>query len=336
MRLPTKLDEITAPIREDLIRVERVLAEGTRSVAPLISEVGAYTIGGGGKRIRPVLVLLAAGLVGYRGPRAIQVAAAAEILHTATLMHDDVVDGAKTRRGQPSVNAQFGPRLAILLGDFLFATSSALLVEDGNNDILSAYADTIRRMAEGEVLQLTSSFDPDVSESLYLDVIGRKTATLIATSAESGALLGEITRSERRAVREYGWELGLAFQLVDDALDYSSTGEELGKAPLTDLAEGKVTLPLLTALKRCSAGERDALAADLKAFARAAPGQQPPGAEQLARVAAAVERYRGVDVTLARARQCASRACAQIEPFRETEAKRALIALAEFVVQRRS
>ena len=199
-----KLDEITASIAEDLTRVERALSEGMRSVAPLITEIGAYTFEGGGKRIRPVLVLLSARLAGYRGPRAIQVGAAAEFLHTATLVHDDVVDGAQTRRGQPSVNAQFGLRLAILVGDFLLATSSAMLVEDGNNEILAAYSDTIRRMAEGEVLQLTSSFDPDVSEARYLDVIGRKTATLLATAAESGALLGGVTRSERRAVREYG------------------------------------------------------------------------------------------------------------------------------------
>ena len=142
-----KLDEITASIAEDLTRVERALSEGMRSVAPLITEIGAYTFEGGGKRIRPVLVLLSARLAGYRGPRAIQVGAAAEFLHTATLVHDDVVDGAQTRRGQPSVNAQFGLRLAILVGDFLLATSSAMLVEDGNNEILAAYSDTIRRMA---------------------------------------------------------------------------------------------------------------------------------------------------------------------------------------------
>ena len=330
-----KLDEITASISDDLDRVERSLVEGTRSVAPLISEVGAYTFRGGGKRIRPVLVLLGARLAGYRGPRAIQVAAGAEFLHTATLVHDDVVDGAQTRRGQPSVNARFGTRLAILVGDFLLATSSSMLVEDGNNEILAAYSDTIRKMAEGEVLQLTSSFDPDMTEQRYLEVIGRKTATLIATAAESGALLGEVTRSERRAVRSYGWELGLAFQLVDDALDYSSTGEELGKAPLTDLTEGKVTLPLLTALKRAGVGERESLVSDLKSFSLAAQRQEPADPEHVARVAQTVTEYKGVEVTLARARHCANQACAQIEPFLDSDAKRALLALAGFVVQRR-
>ena len=336
MKSPLELDDITTPIGQDLARVERVLHESLRSVAPLISEIGDYTFDGGGKRIRPVLVLLAARLCGYRGPRAIQVAAAAEFLHTATLVHDDVVDGAATRRGRPSVNARFGTRLAILMGDYLLATSSQLLVEDGNNDILSAYADTIRRMAEGEVLQLTNSFDTEISESLYIDVIGRKTATLLATASESGAILGDVTRSERRAVREYGWQLGVAFQLVDDALDYASTGEELGKAPLTDLAEGKVTLPLLAALKRCSVGEREALGSELKGFARAADRGEPIEEQGLAFVTDAVERYHGIEVTLERARACTQSASAQIEPFIDGDAKRSLVALCDFVVARRS
>ena len=328
-------DDISSLVSQDLARVERVLREGMRSIAPLIQEMGDYTFEGGGKRVRPLLVLLAARLCGYRGPRAIQIAGAAEFLHTATLVHDDVVDSAQLRRGRPSVYARFGPRFAVLAGDYLLATSSSMLVEDGNLDILAAYSDTIRKMAEGEVLQLTNSFDPDISESLYLEVIGRKTATLLATAAESGAILGDVTRSERRAVREYGWQLGLAFQLVDDALDYASTGEELGKAPLTDLAEGKVTLPLLTALKRCSVGERESIATDLKTFARTAGREETPELADLERVARLVERHHGVQVTMERARACVAEARGKIEPFLDGEAKEALIALAEFVVSRR-
>ena len=283
MKPPAKLDEIVAPIQEDLRQVERALRESVRSVAPLLSEVGDYTFAAGGKRVRPILVLLAARLCGYRGPRAIQVAAAAECLHTATLTHDDVVDGADLRRGRPSVNAQFGTRLAILVGNFLLAQSSSLLVADGNPDILAIYADSIRKMAEGEVLQLMRSFDPGIPESVYLDVIGRKTATSIAAAAEAGSILGGVTLSERRALREYGWQVGLAFQLVDDALDYLSSGEELGKAQLTDLSEGKVTLPLLLTLKNCSGAERDEIEAAVKSFAIASAhtdGEGPdPGPE---------------------------------------------------------
>jgi octaprenyl-diphosphate synthase len=336
LKSAVELDDITALIGEDLARVERVLHEGMRSVAPLISEIGDYTLDGGGKRIRPVLVLLAARLCGYRGPRAIQVAAAAEFLHTATLVHDDVVDGATTRRGRPSVNARFGTRLAILMGDYLLATSSQMLVEDGNNDILAAYTDTIRRMAEGEVLQLTRSFDPEISESLYIDVIGRKTATLLATAAESGAVLGDVTRSERRAVREYGWQLGVAFQLVDDALDYIGDGDELGKAPLADLAEGKVTMPLIATLKRCSVAEREALVTALKSLSGGAATGAEPDRDALMQVADYVRRYDGAELTLERALQHSREACAKIAPFADCEAKEALYALAEFVVRRKT
>ena len=336
MKPALQLDDITAPIGEDLLSVERELHYAMRSAAPLISESGDYTLDGGGKRVRPMLVVLAARLCGYRGPRAVQVAAAAEILHTATLVHDDVVDGAATRRGRPSVNAHFGTRLAILLGDFLLATSSHMLVEDGDLDILGAYSDTIRVMAEGEVLQLAHSFDPEIPESIYLDVIGRKTATLLATAAESGAILGSVTRSERRAVREYGWQFGLAFQLVDDALDYASTGAELGKAPLTDLAEGKVTLPLLATLKRCTVGERSDIGARIKGFAQASQRGEKPDVESLERVAESVKRHLGIEVTIDRARRCAALARTQIEPFVEGDAKRALVALTDFVVSRRS
>jgi octaprenyl-diphosphate synthase len=331
VRAPKKLDEITACIQDDLMRVERVLRDGMRSVSPLIGEVGDYTFDGGGKRVRPVLVLLSSGLCGYQGPRAIQIAAAAEFLHTATLVHDDVVDGAETRRGRPSVNARYGGRLAILVGDFLFATSSQLLVEDGNQDILAIYADSIRKMAEGEVLQISSSFDPAISEGAYFEIIGRKTATLIAASTESGAILADVTRSERRAVRELGWALGIAFQLVDDALDYVSTGEELGKAPLTDLGEGKITLPLLATLKRCDAGEHEAIGVALKRFAS---GDGSPADVTL--VADAVRRYRGAELTLERARHYAAQARTQIDAFADSAAKEALAALADFIVERRT
>ena len=192
----------------------------------------------------------------------------------------------------------------------------------------------LRTMAEGEVLQLTRSFDPDVPESVYLDVIGRKTSCLLAMCAEAGAILGGVTRAERPALRDFGWELGVAFQLVDDALDYAGASEELGKAPFTDLAEGKVTMPLIATLKRCTVGERAAIAAALKACAlRSARAEEAP-AEETATVVELVRRYNGAEITLARARQCVDRARARIGPFSEPEWKRALFDLAEFVVQR--
>jgi octaprenyl-diphosphate synthase len=330
-----RLDSITALVHDDLQQVERLLREGMRSVAPLIPEVGEHAFASGGKRVRPLLVLLSARLCGYRGPRAMQVASAVEFLHTATLLHDDVVDGATTRRGRPSVNARWGDRIAILVGDFLYARASQTLVEDGNPDILWIYANTIRMMSEGEVMQLERSFDPEIGEGVYLDVIGHKTSSLIATAAESGAILGGVTRAERNAVREYGWQLGLAFQIVDDALDYAGDGNELGKAPLTDLAEGKVTLPLILALKRCSVAERAMVGTALKGIAKARLAGDASGSQaDVAGVASVVERYRGADLALERARECAARAREQVTPFAACDARGALADLAEFVVQR--
>lgn len=332
-----QLDSISSVVRADLLQVERLLRDGMKSVAPLIPEVGEHAFAAGGKRVRPLLVLLAARLCGYRGPRAVQVASAAEFLHTATLMHDDVIDGATTRRGRPSVNARWGDRIAILVGDFLYARASQTLVEDGNQDILWIYSNTIRLMSEGEVLQLSRSFDPEIPEAVHLDVIGRKTASLIATAAESGAILGGVTRAERNAVREYGWQLGLAFQLVDDALDYVGESAELGKAALTDLAEGKVTLPLILTLKRCTGAERTQVSAALKGFATGRLGSDaatPDG--ELAAVAEIVRRHRGAEQALERAREIAARAQAEIAPFAECDARTALLDLADFVVARSS
>ena len=330
------LEGIMLPLRDDLAQVEQRLREGMRSVAPLVPEVGEHTFGGGGKRVRPLLLLLASRLCGYRGPRAIQVATSVELLHTATLLHDDVVDGADTRRGRPSISALFGARVAILVGDFVLARASQMIVEDGDPDILWIFTETLRTMSEGEVLQLSRSFDPELPEAVYLDVIGSKTSSLLATSSESGAILGGVTRAERRAVRDFGWQLGLAFQLVDDALDYVGTEDELGKPPLGDLAEGKVTMPLIATLKRCSVGERTEIDAVLKACAR--HGLEPaavPEPTGLGLVRDLVVRHRGPELTLERARACVDRAKSRIEPFTESESKQALFDLADFVVQRK-
>ncbi len=312
------------------------MLEGMRSIAPLIPRVGEYTFGSGGKRVRPVLVLLGARLFDVAGPRPIAIAAAAEWLHSASLLHDDVVDGASLRRGRASANAVFGPRQAILVGDFLYARLCEALVEDGSREMLLAYARTISEMAEGEVLQLGRSFQPDLDEQTYLDVIGRKTSSLLATAAESGAIIGEAKPDERAAVREYGRQLGLAFQLVDDALDYASSVDELGKAPLADLREGKVTLPLLLALRDADSAERDALSAALRGLAEHGASGRAPDADALASLAGSVARHRGVERTLSRARGCAASAIDQLRGFPDSQARRALQALARFVVERRS
>ncbi len=231
-------------IADGLAQVERAMREQLASESELIALLGDHVLLAGGKRIRPALLLLVAELCGYTGPRRIQVAAAVELLHTATLLHDDVVDFAHLRRGRPSANALWDNRRAVLVGDFFYARASAMIVEDGDLDILLTFAETIRAMAEGELLQLQYSFDPTVTEAHYYSVIERKSAALLSAACDAGAILGGVTRAERRNLSEFGRELGLAFQLRDDALDYQGGEADLGKSPYTDLREGKVTLPL--------------------------------------------------------------------------------------------
>jgi len=319
-----------------LALVEGAMHEQLRSASELVPELGRHVLDSGGKRMRPALVLLAAELCGYTGPRTVQVAAAVELLHTATLLHDDVVDLSALRRGRPSAHAVWGNRRAVLAGDFFYARASSMIVEDGDSDILWIFANTIRAMAEGELLQLEHSFDSAMTEASYFAVIERKSAVLLAAACEAGAILGGVTRGERRKLAEFGRELGLAFQLRDDALDYESSEAALGKRPCADLREGKVTLPLLLALKRCSPAEREAVDAELKRTALRAAGRPgEPGAEpRLARQL--VERYRGVADTVRRAGQHVERAEAAIAPFAECRARGDLLAAARFAVSRSS
>jgi len=327
---------ISAPLEQ----VERAMHEALASESELLAAMGQHVLGSGGKRMRPALVLLAAELCGYTGARRIQIAAAVELLHTATLLHDDVVDLSSMRRGRPSANAVWGNRRAVLAGDFLYARSSSMIVEDGNLEILWIFSDTIRQMAEGELLQLARSFDPSVTESHYYRVIDRKSASLLAAACEAGAILGGVTRAERRRLAEFGREFGVAFQLRDDALDYEALATELGKLPYTDLREGKVTLPLLLTLKRCTPAEREEIASVLKRTARhnegALFGDDVVDAEpvDLAPVIERVRRYRGIEDTVRRAQEHVEKAAAAIDPFPAGPARQALVAAARFAVAR--
>ncbi len=318
--------------------VERAMREQFRSDAALVGLLGEHLLESGGKRMRPALVMLTAQLCGYTGPRRVQVGAAIELLHTATLLHDDVVDFSELRRGRPSANALWGNRRAILAGDFLYSRACSMIVEDGDPDILLIFANAIRSMAEGEMLQLERSYDPTVTESHYFQVIERKSAMLLSTSTECGAILGGVTRAERRRLSDFGRELGLAFQLRDDALDYEAGEEALGKIPNTDIREGKVTLPLLLALKRCTSAEREAIAVLIKGASRltdpSADAQARSEELDFAPVLEVIERYRGVEDTVRRAQEHAERAVAAIAPFPDSVAKADLTAAAEFAVNR--
>jgi len=334
------IGEAFARIAPDLELVEAALRDQLESKVELIGVLGSHLLSSGGKRLRPALVLLVAELCGYTGPRRIELAAGLELLHTATLLHDDIVDLAEMRRGRPAANAIWGNRRAVLAGDFFYARASSIVIEDGNLEIVESFARTIRLMAEGELMQLERSFDVDVTEAHYYEVIERKSATLLSNCCEIGSLLGGVTRGERNRIREYGRQLGLAFQLRDDCLDYESQLEDLGKQPFADLREGKITLPLILTLKRCRVGEREQVSSVLKTAARLADehgGMAPViGADELdlAPVAEMVGRYRGLLDTVRRAEDHVSKALEAIAPFPDGPAKSALRAAAEFSVGR--
>jgi octaprenyl-diphosphate synthase len=340
---PDGFAAVLARLAPDLALVESAMREQLATPSDLMALLGAHVLGSGGKRMRPALLLLAAELCGYTGPRRIPLAAAVELVHTATLLHDDVVDFSELRRGQPSAQALWGNRRAVLAGDFLYARCSSLIVEDGNPDILWIFANAIRAMAEGELLQLEHSYDPSITEAHYLAVIERKSATLLSAACEIGAIPGGVTRAERRKLAEFGRELGIAFQLRDDALDYAGGDGALGKPRHTDLREGKVTLPLLLALKRCAPAEREAIASVLKAAARlaelegvGAPAGEAPGrgALDLGPALEVVARTRGVEDAVRRAEHHAARAAAALGAFPRSRAKEDLLAAVDYTVAR--
>ena len=242
-------------LRDDLPAVDRVLRESLSSDVALIRQVAEYLIAGGGKRLRPALVLLAAKACGYPGTHHHTVAAAIEMIHTATLLHDDVVDESALRRGHATANAMFGNAASVLVGDFLYSRAFQLMVTVDSMRVLQILSDSTNVIAEGEVLQLLNSGNPDLAEAAYLDVIRRKTAKLFEAAAQIGAVLGGADAATEGALARYGMKLGTAFQLIDDVLDYSGDLAAIGKSLGDDLAEGKPTLPLIRALQVGSAAD---------------------------------------------------------------------------------
>jgi octaprenyl-diphosphate synthase len=233
----------------DMHAVDEVIRRRLDSGVPLIRQVAQYIVGGGGKRLRPMLLLLSAGAFGYRGPHRHELAAAVEFIHTATLLHDDVVDESELRRGRATANALFGNSAAVLVGDFVYSRAFQMMVEVDSLRVLRVLADATNVIAEGEVMQLVNCHNPDIEEQGYLDVIRCKTAKLFEAATRLGAILGAAPRIEEDAIADYGTHLGTAFQLIDDVLDYSGEQTVIGKNVGDDLAEGKPTLPLIYAIK---------------------------------------------------------------------------------------
>ncbi|GAA0768152.1 polyprenyl synthetase family protein [Ideonella azotifigens] len=245
------------PMADDMRQVDEVIRQRLSSDVALIEQISHYIIGAGGKRIRPRLVLLFADALGYKGPHKYELAATVEFIHTATLLHDDVVDESSLRRGRDTANAVFGNAASVLVGDFLYSRAFQMMVSVNSMRVLDVLADATNVIAEGEVLQLMNMHEPDVAIEDYLRVIRYKTAKLFEASARLGAVIAQAPREIEEACADYGRSLGTAFQLVDDLLDYQGTTTALGKNVGDDLREGKPTLPLLIAMSRGSAAERD-------------------------------------------------------------------------------
>lgn len=313
-------------LNDEIRRVEEQFREDLTSRVPLIRKVGEYVLASGGKRVRPMILLLSARLAGYQGESHIGLASVVEFIHTATLLHDDVVDSAVLRRGQDSANAVWGNEASVLVGDFLFAKSFSIMVREGNLEILKTLSDATTQMAEGEVLQLISTSDVDLDEERYIEVVRNKTAVLLSAASRCGALLGESPSAKEEALAAYGMDLGIAFQFMDDALDYVADQDAFGKECGHDLLEGKVTLPLIHTLNQCTAEEREKVASIIE--------QEALPDEDLKYVVELIHSYDGIDYTRQRANLLIDSAKSHLASFEDCPAKEAMIRLADYVVSR--
>jgi octaprenyl-diphosphate synthase len=321
------LDPLSRLLKTDLECVNRLIVERMQSPVGLIPQLAGHIVAGGGKRLRPMLTLGCARLCGYRGDRHIALAAAVEFIHTATLLHDDVVDASDLRRGRDTANAVWGNKPAILVGDFLFSRSFELMVADGSLRVLEILSRASAIIAEGEVLQLLTTSDTATTEAAYLAVIQSKTAELFAAASRIGAVLAGRPPEEEEALDRFGRNLGTAFQLVDDMLDFSAHQAELGKSVGDDFRDGKVTLPILLAFARGDEDERCFWRRTLEEM------DQQPG--DLERAILLVERRGALTETLERSRAYAAAAIDALAIFRDRPERRALIAAAAFAGDRR-
>ncbi|HUE18414.1 MAG TPA: polyprenyl synthetase family protein [Stellaceae bacterium] len=323
---PASLDRLTALVAGDLVRVNALILTRMQSPVALIPQLAGHIIAAGGKRLRPMLTLASSRLCGYRGDRHLALAAAVEFIHTATLLHDDVVDASGLRRGLATANAVWGNKPSVLVGDFLFSRAFQLMVVDGSLKVLDILSRASAVIAEGEVLQLMTANDLDTTEAKYLEVINAKTAALFAAAARIGAVLGERKDTEEKALEAYGRNLGIAFQLVDDMLDYSAQQAELGKAVGDDFRDGKITLPVVLAFQ---AGDEDE-----RQFWRRSLEEMDQRDGDLDRAFNLMNRRGTLKATLERARLYAETARGALSIFHDSAERRALDDVIDFCLER--
>jgi octaprenyl-diphosphate synthase len=320
------LSQIFEPIRADLELVDREFARHVESQVELIPQIGRYIQTSGGKRIRPAVLLMAARLGGYEGDRAVLYAAVVEFIHTATLVHDDIIDDSELRRGRQAVHSRWGNDVTVLLGDYLYIKSMAMALMHDTLDLVRVLCDVTLRMIEGELYQLTKNGDAAITEEEHLEIIRRKTAYLFGGCAQIGGMLGKVTREQEEALREYGFNLGVAFQLVDDLLDFTGDAVVLGKPIGADLREGKMTLPLIHLLAQ---GEKTG-----EAIVREIIASRNATEEQWTQLLAILKEHRSIDYAERCAIDFAERAKKSLYAFPPSAERDALLALPDYVLSR--
>jgi octaprenyl-diphosphate synthase len=321
------LSQIFEPIRADLERVDLEFARHVQSQVELIPRIGQYIQTAGGKRIRPAVLLMAARLGGYEGDRAVLYAAVVEFIHTATLVHDDIIDDADLRRGRAAVHSRWGNDITVLLGDYLYIKSMALALTHDTLDLVRVLCDVTLKMIEGELYQLTKNGDADITEDEHFDIMRRKTAYLFGGCAQIGGMLGKIESEKEQALREYGFNLGIAFQLVDDLLDFTGDAQAVGKPIASDLREGKVTLPLIHLLRQSNDGEGSRIVLD-------AVASHSVSSEQWAVLLRMLKEHASIDYAYRRAVEYAERAKKPLYAFPPSSERDALLALPDYVLSR--
>ena len=321
------LSQIFEPIRADLEKVDLEFARHVQSQVELIPRIGQYIQTAGGKRIRPAVLLMASRLSGYGGDRAILYAAVVEFIHTATLVHDDIIDDADLRRGRLAVHSRWGNDITVLLGDYLYIKSMALALTHDTLDIVRVLCDVTLKMIEGELYQLTKNGDADISEDEHFDIMRRTTAYLFGGCAQIGGMLGTVDEDKEQALREYGFNLGIAFQLVDDLLDFTGDAQAVGKPIASDLREGKVTLPLIHLLRQSNDGDGSRIVRDTIASHTVTP-------EQWAVLLRSLKDHASIDYAYRRAVEYAERAKKPLYAFPPSSERDALLALPDYVLSR--
>jgi len=309
---------------DDLRRVEEYMEKHLHSEISVIPEIAYHLIGSGGKRFRPLLLLAASSLCGYRGERCYSLSAMIEFIHTATLFHDDVIDHAQTRRGKTSANNIWGNAASVLVGDFLYSKSFRIMTEDGNLSILKLLSTTTNTMSEGEVFQLIKTGDVNITEKEYLSIVEKKTSILISAACAVGGILGNVSDTKIEALTRFGMRIGSAFQISDDTLDYIAAEEEFGKAIGKDIEEGKITLPLIHTMKKCSSNER-------KLIKQSIQNKETSVSDILS----LIHKYDGINYALNKAGAYIAEGKEFLKGFEDCQAKTSLLTISDYIIERK-